>query len=104
VQKEIEIGANSLDLLANFTYRDEFNSSLDETDFSWVDSSFFVNVRASYFFGTDQQYEFSVWAENLTEEKICSAIVMSGILNYAMECRNPNPGIVFYGVTVAANF
>ena len=104
VQKTFEIGDNSLELLANFSYQDEYNSSLDETDFSWVDSSFFVDARVSYFFGSDQHYEISVWANNLTEERTCSAIVTSGILNYVMECRNPNPGMVFYGVTLAASF
>ncbi len=104
VQKEFEMGDNSLALQANFSYRDEYNSSLDETDFSWVDSSFFINARASYSFGSDQQYELSVWGENLTEERTCSEINTLGTLNYVMECSNPNPGMAFYGLTMTASF
>lgn len=104
VQKEFRVGDNELSVLASFAYRDEYNSSLDESSFSWVDSTFFVNARGSYVFGDDNQYEFSVWADNITEEKTCSEINTLATLNYVMECSNPNPGFILYGLTFAASF
>jgi iron complex outermembrane receptor protein len=104
VRKDFQIGDNALSLMANFAYRDEYNSSLDEAPFSWVDSTFFVNARGSYAFGSDQQYEISAWAENLTEERTCSEINTLATLNYVMECSNPNYGSVLYGLTFLANF
>ena len=104
VRKDFDLGPNNLSILANFAYKDEYNSSLDETQFSWVDSTFFLNARASYAFGNDQQYEISAWADNITEERTCSEINTLGTLNYVMECSNPNPGFVLYGLTFTANF
>ncbi len=104
VRKDFQIGDNNLSVLANFAYKDEYNSSLDEASFSWVDSTFFLNARASYLFGNDQQYELSVWADNITEERTCTEINTLGTLNYVMECANPNPGFVLYGLTFTANF
>ena len=104
VQKEIPIGNNTLTLQTNFSYTDEFNSSLDEASFSWVDSTFFINVRASYLFGSERQYEISVWADNITSEKTCSSIDTLGILSYQMECANPNPGMALYGASVGISF
>lgn len=104
VRKDLDLGDNLLSLLANFSYRDEYNSSLDETPFSWVDSTFFLNARASYLFGDDRQYELAFWADNITEERTCSEINTLGTLNYVMECSNPNYGSVLYGLTFAANF
>lgn len=104
VRKDFDLGPNNLSILANFAYKDEYNSSLDETQFSWVDSTFFLNARASYAFGNDQQYEISAWADNITEERTCSEINTLGTLNYVMECSNPNPGFVLYGLTFSAQF
>jgi iron complex outermembrane receptor protein len=104
VRKDFPIGDNNLSLLANFAYTDEYNSSLDETPFSWVDSTFFVNARASYAFGSDQQFEVSAWADNITEERTCSEINTLATLNYVMECSNPNYGSVLYGLTFQADF
>jgi iron complex outermembrane receptor protein len=104
VRKDFQLGNNGLSVMANFQYRDEYNSSLDEAPFSWVDSTFFLNARASYLFGGDQQFELSVWAENLTEERTCSEINTLATLNYVMECSNPNYGSVLYGLTFQANF
>jgi len=104
VQKEIPIGGNSLILQADVAYRDEFNASLDEAAMSWVDSATFVNARASYNFGGQQQYEIALWADNITEETTCSAIDTLGTLSYVMECSNPHPEMVFYGVTFGASF
>jgi iron complex outermembrane receptor protein len=104
VQKKIPIGPNSLNLQVDLAYRDEFNASLDEAPFSWVDSVTFVNARASYDLGNEQQYSVAVWADNLTEEVSCSAIDTLGILSYVMECSKPIPEMVFYGITFEARF
>jgi iron complex outermembrane receptor protein len=104
VQKDFDIGSNLLSLLANFAYKDEYNSSLDETAFSWVDSTFFLNLRASYVFGNERQFSISAWADNVTEEHTCSEINTLGTLNYVMECSNPNPGFMLYGLTFQADF
>lgn len=104
VRKDFPVGDNNLSLLANFAYTDEYNSSLDETAFSWVDSTFFVNARGSYAFGNDQQFEISAWADNITEVRTCSEINTLGTLNYVMECSNPNYGSVLYGLTFQADF
>jgi iron complex outermembrane receptor protein len=104
VQKEFRIGSNSLHLQADLVYRDEFNASLDEAPMSWVDSATFINARASYSFGDEQQFEIAIWGDNLTEEVSCSAIDTLGTLSYVMECSNPVPAMAFYGVTVSAAF
>ena len=104
VQKDFPMGANELSLLANFAYKDKYNASLDETEFSWVDSTFFLNARATLAFGSNHQYQLSAWADNITEERTCAEINTLAVLNYVMECSNPNPGFVLYGLTFKADF
>jgi iron complex outermembrane receptor protein len=104
VQKEFRIGSNSLHVQVDLSYRDEFNASLDEAPMSWVDSATFINARASYSFGNEQQFDIAIWGDNLTEEVSCSAIDTLGILSYVMECSNPVPEMAFYGVTFSAGF
>ena len=101
--KDIPIGANKLTLQTNFKFDDESNTSLDNDPESNLESTFILNARASYYFGSEQQYEFSLWADNITAEKVCGTDDTLDSLNYQFTCV-PNPGMVFYGATFSTQF
>ncbi len=103
IVKDTPIGDNNLRLQTNFQWQDEYNSSLEDDLVSQIDSIFIINARGSYAFGDEQQYEFSLWADNLTEEETCFTISELGTLNYTYECQ-VNDGMVFYGATFVINF
>ena len=103
ILKEFQASDGTVTLQTDFRYSDEFNSSLDANPGTLVSETFFINARASYRFGSHQQYEVSVWGENLSAEKTCYDISNNATLTVANGCTQ-NPGMAFYGGSFQYNF
>ena len=103
VLKEFQAGDGTVTLQTDFRYSDEFNSSLNAEPGTVTSEAFFVNARASYRFGSVQQYEVSVWGENLSSEKTCYDISNNETLTVANGCTQ-NPGMAFYGAGFQYDF
>ena len=93
ISKDVPLGAANLNFFTKARYQDEsidlFETDLDE----WFthDSQFVWDVRITYEFGDDLQYAFSLWGENLTEERFCHDIgTLDGIGTVAV-FRGPGP-------------
>ena len=78
---------------------------------STKDSQFYLNARATYTFGSDQEYSVSFWGENLTDETYCADIGVqnpvssadggfTGIdLTSTIVCQPGNEGKALFGVS-----
>ncbi len=102
-QYDIPMGDNNLRLQANIRWNDEQYSGTAGNPEQLRESTLYLNARASYYFGTEQQYEFALWAENITAEKACGTDGTLDTLNYQFTCV-PNPGMAFYGATFVVDF
>ena len=102
------IGNNALTLSANYRYQASMfytfvqkNAARDESsDYS------FLNARAAFAFGDNDQYDLAFWGNNLTEEFACSSVIWGpGAApgqNYS--CEVSAYGEAMYGITLEANF
>lgn len=104
VVKTFPVGNGLFSLQTNIHWMDERNGATSGSRITTIDDSFQWNARATYEFGSEQQYEIALWAENITAEKNCGSIELNGALNYMAECRNPNGGKAFYGVNLRYDF
>jgi len=93
ISKDVPLAGANLNFFTKARYQDEsidlFETALDE----WFthDSQFVWDVRITYEFGDDLQYAFSLWGENLTEERFCHDIgTLDGIGTVAV-FRGPGP-------------
>ncbi len=101
----IPMGDNELTLMMNYRYQSSMyytfaqDSARDESsDYS------FINARASYSFGDQQQYMLAVWGNNLTGEYACSRVIWgpSSAQNYS--CFVSAYGEALYGLTFEVKF
>ena len=104
VVKTFPVGNGLFSLQTNIHWMDERNGATSGSRITTIDDSFQWNARATYEFGSEQQYEVALWAENITAEKNCGSIELNGSLNYMAECRNPTGGKAFYGVNLRYDF
>ena len=108
-QYDIAFGQNRLTLQADVRYVDEQQTEARDTPYNFdaIDSQFFLNARATYRFGSDEEYELVFWGENLTEERACTEVRALDNLNSANRFNlltgsnvcTPTDGQVLYGVT-----
>ncbi len=103
IVQSVNIGDRVLSLQTDFRWTDEKNTGKENNLKNQIDSSFVINARATMAFGEDEQFEASVWADNITGEKTCLNIGDNGALNYTLQCM-PNDGMAFYGVNLRYNF
>ena len=96
IVKDFQIGDGYLSLQTDFQYVDEHNSTLNGDPEGRIESAFFINARAAYTFGNEQQYEVAVWGHNLTAEKTCYDISRNDGLTNSSACTQ-NPGMAFFG-------
>jgi iron complex outermembrane receptor protein len=102
----IPMGNNALALSLNYRYVasmfytfDQSNARDESSDYSYL------NARAAFAFGQDQQYSLALWGNNLTEEFSCSRVIWgpsTGANNYS--CFVSAYGEALYGMTFEANF
>ncbi len=103
VVKDFAVGDGNLSLQLDFQYIDEHNSTLNDNPDGRIESAFFVNARAAYRFGPDQQYEVAAWGQNLTAEKTCTDISTNRGLTNIAGCTQ-NPGMAFFGGSFRYDF
>jgi len=103
----IPMGDNALALSLNYRYQSSMyytflqNSPRDESgDYS------FLNARAAYSFGQEQQYTLALWGNNLTEEFACSSVIWGPgagpTSNFS--CEVAAYGEALFGLTFQADF
>jgi iron complex outermembrane receptor protein len=104
----IPLGNGELSLMANYRYESEFYFSFVQNEGGYDESNAhgYLNARAGYSFGQDQQYELSLWGNNLTEEFACGGVGYGagagGNLNFG--CNIKSFGVAQYGLTFEARF
>jgi iron complex outermembrane receptor protein len=99
------VGNNELALSLNYRYVSSMWYTFGQDTLRDESSSYgYLNARAAYLFGQEQQYSVSVWGNNLTEEYSCSNVANGpGTLNN-WGCNVSAYGEVLYGLTFEANF
>jgi iron complex outermembrane receptor protein len=103
----IPIGSNALDLSANYRYQSSMYYTFVQDNKRDESSSYgFLNARAAYSFGKNQEYNVALWGNNLTDEFACSSVIWGpGAApggNYS--CEVSAYGEAMYGLTFEANF
>lgn len=104
VAKDFELENGMLSIQADIDHRDGAKTAqttryiTDE-----YDEYTGIGIRADYYFGDSQQYQVSLWGENITSEEVClyelDLAAFSGT-NYCL----PNEGEALYGLQLRANF
>nr|MDJ0911725.1 TonB-dependent receptor [Woeseiaceae bacterium] len=112
VIRDVNINSGALRLRADISHRGEHKDTLlfATDDFSIKDATIFVNASGIWTFGDEEQYEVSLWAENLTEERTCFDIglvdnpqVTMGQLSSTGACA-PSPGQRRFGLSGQVRF
>jgi len=104
----IPIGNGDLTLALNYRYVSSmYYSFLQEASRPRDESSnySYLNANGTYTFGANQQYSFSLWGNNLTEEFSCSAMIDGpgpGRNNFS--CEVNAMGEPMYGLSFEAKF
>jgi len=102
------VGSNELTLSANYRYQASMYYTFVQTNAVRDESSdySFLNARASFAFGANNQYNVAVWGNNLTEEFACSSVIWGPGApaqgNYS--CEVSSYGEALYGLTFEASF
>lgn len=103
----IPMGNSVLDLTLNYRYQSSMyytflqNSARDESS-----AYSFLNARAAYAFGENQQYNLALWGNNLTEEFACSSVIWGpgAAPTSNFSCEVSAFGEAMYGMTFEASF
>ena len=103
VRKEIQVGAGTLALQANWNYKDDVTYDLANAPYLSQESWWNLNARGSYAFGPDEQFEIAVWGKNLTGEEYCTGLVSLQGLSESLLCYG-NYSDPTYGVTAGIRF
>lgn len=102
----IPIGSNGLDLSLNYRYASSmYYTFLQDNPRDESSSYSFLNARAAFGFGQNNQFNLALWGNNLTEEFACSSVIWgpgSGANNFS--CEVAAYGEALYGVTFEASF
>ena len=102
----IPIGNNELGFSLNYRYTSSmYYTFLQDNPRDESSSYNFLNARASYGFGENDQFNVALWGNNLTDEFACSSVIWgpgSGANNFS--CEVAAYGEAMYGVTFEANF
>ena len=94
-------------------------SILQTIFFSKKEVQTYLNLRATYYFGLDEQYSFAVFGDNLTGEQFCGDIgssagaggaLASGFVNsdnalgQSISCQPGNEGVALWGLSLGVKF
>jgi iron complex outermembrane receptor protein len=104
VERTFEFSASSLVLRADYRYQSSAKVKYSpQVPIDEYDSRAEVNARASFIYGQDDQYEVSVFGNNLTDEKYCVEIQDLRGVSGSFYCV-PNDGIAQYGLQARFRF
>ena len=103
----IPMGNNALDLSLNYRYQSSMFYTFEQPLVRDESSSYsFLNARAAFAFGGNQEYNIAVWGNNLTEEFACSSVIWgpAAAPTSNFSCEVAAFGEALYGMTFEANF
>lgn len=102
----IPIADDLLDLSVGYRYVSTMFYTFDQTNArDESDSHGYLNARANYIFGDDQQYSVALWGENLTEEFACARVIWGpGAVSQNYSCLVGSYGEATFGLTLDAKF
>ncbi|MGC3983006.1 MAG: TonB-dependent receptor [Steroidobacteraceae bacterium] len=104
VEKRINLGTKSLRLRADARYQSTSKVKFSpQVPIDEYDSHFEVNARATFSYGSMQQHELSLFADNLTNEKYCREIQDLRGVSGSFYCV-PNDGMTQWGVQARMSF
>jgi iron complex outermembrane receptor protein len=104
VNKDFEVGNGILDIQVDYAYRDDSSNSLAFADLSdRLDEAELLGARARYTFGQEEQYDISVFGENLLESRYCTYMFGLAAINGSTTCV-ANEGQTMYGVQANIRF
>lgn len=104
ISRSFSVGDNQLTLRSDARYQSTSKVKYSpQVPIDEYTSRFELNARASYAFGRSQQYELSIFGDNLTSEKYCLEIQDLRGVSGSFYCV-PNDGEVRYGVQGRVNF
>ncbi len=104
VRKEWQVGPGRLALQTNARHQSDVFYSVTNRPQLSEESIWLVGARGSYRFGPEQQYDLTVWGENLTDEEYClNTIDLTGQTAEAYNCM-PSDGVPTYGITATVRF
>jgi len=104
----IPMGNNALEFSLNYRYQSSMFYTFVQTNAVRDESSdySFLNARAAFAFGQNQQFNVALWGNNLTEEFACSSVIWGPGApaqgNYS--CEVAAYGEAMFGMTFEANF
>jgi iron complex outermembrane receptor protein len=103
----LPIGGNSLDLSLNYRYTSSMYYTFVQDNARDESSSYsFLNARAAYNFGQDEEFMLALWGNNLTEEFACSSVIWGpgAAPGGNFSCEVATFGEAMFGLTFEANF
>lgn len=104
IAKSFNIGSNRLTLGTDMRYQSSSKAKFSpQHPLDEYRSRFEMNARASLAFGMEQQYQMTVFVNNLTATKYCTELQDLRGVSGSYYCV-PNDGQAQYGVTLRANF
>ena len=103
VRKEIDADAGVWALQTDFRYRDDVTYDLANAPNLSQEGFWNLNARVSYTFGSNEQYDVSLWGENLTEEEYCVGMTSLAGLSEANICL-PSLSEATFGLTGTVQF
>ena len=103
VRREIPLESGILALQANTRYRGDVTYDLANAANLSQDGFWNLNARASYTFGEREQYDVSLWGENLTGEEYCIGMTSLEGLSESLLCI-PSLSEPTFGVTGTLRF
>jgi iron complex outermembrane recepter protein len=102
--KEFRLGDGVLSLQVDYAYRKKSKNGLAPADLTdELDKQSLLGARATYIFGSQQQYEISAFGENITANKFCTYHFNLASINGNVTC-NANEGQAMWGMQGAWNF
>ena len=103
VRKEFQVANGTASLQPNWRYQDDVTYDLANARNLSQEGYWILNARAAYNFGSNEEYEVSVWGKNLNGQEYCnSATSLEGLVE-SLICV-PGLSEPTYGITASYHF
>ena len=103
VRKEFQVANGTASIQTNWRYQDDVTYDLANARNLSQEGYWILNARAAYNFGSNEEYEVSVWGKNLNGQEYCnSATSLEGLVD-SLLCV-PGLSEPTYGITASYHF
>jgi hypothetical protein len=106
VRKDWQLAGGDFSLQSTFNYKDDVQYDIRENPVFHEGSFWIVNVRGSYRFGAEREYEIAVFGNNLTDTEYCmqrTDNVSSSPFSGTGRCTG-NAGEPIFGISGSMDF